>query len=233
MFLVDLKGISIFEQLQLEEALLRTDTHEWCLVNCNAPNAIVMGISGQPNRLLNLDLLKKNPIPLIKRYSGGGTVVVDPSTIFVTFICNSDSRGVAPFPKEIMKWSETMYRPFFRIPAFGLRENDYVLGDKKFGGNAQYIQKQRWVHHTSFLWDFAHETMNYLLLPEKRPVYRQDRSHLDFLCRLSELYPNKESFYSDLKAYLQSHFPKEVSYASLSPILETPHRKNTVNISLD
>ena len=33
-----------------------------------------MGISGKPEELVNLDRLS---IPLIKRFSGGGTVVVD------------------------------------------------------------------------------------------------------------------------------------------------------------
>lgn len=70
---------------------------------------------------------------------------------------------------------------------FKLREHDYVFGDKKvqqsrrnnttyytlltrvisprltqFGGNAQSITKDRWVHHTSFLWDFDPANMDYL-----------------------------------------------------------------------
>ena len=32
------------------------------------------------------------------------------------------------------------------------RENDYVLGDVKFGGNAQAVTRGDFVHHTSFLW---------------------------------------------------------------------------------
>jgi len=43
-----------------------------------------------------------------------------------------------------------------------LRENDYVLGPRKMGGNAQSIIKNRWVHHTSFLWDFDVLKMRYL-----------------------------------------------------------------------
>ena len=47
-------------------------------------------------------------------------------------------------------------------PQFSLRENDYVLGAHKIGGNAQSIVKGRWVHHTSFLWDFDPAKMRYL-----------------------------------------------------------------------
>ncbi len=32
----------------------------------------------------------------------------------------------------------------------------------QFGGNAQTITRDRWVHHTSFLWDFLPANMGYL-----------------------------------------------------------------------
>lgn len=43
-----------------------------------------------------------------------------------------------------------------------MRENDYLFGSHKIGGNAQSIIKDRWVHHTSFLWDYKPERMRYL-----------------------------------------------------------------------
>lgn len=52
---------------------------------------IVMGISGVPSELLNLDLVRRDKIPVIRRYSGGGTVVCESSTLFVSFILNKVS----------------------------------------------------------------------------------------------------------------------------------------------
>jgi hypothetical protein len=46
------------------------------------------------------------------------------------------------------------------------------------------ISRDRWVHHTSFLWDFATSSMRLLQLPEKRPEYRADRQHEEFLTSL-------------------------------------------------
>lgn len=41
-----LRGLSIFRQLQIEEALLRTDDRNWCLVNENIKEkAVVLGVS--------------------------------------------------------------------------------------------------------------------------------------------------------------------------------------------
>lgn len=50
--------------------------------------------------------------------------------------------------------------------------SDYVFGNRKFGGNAQSITKTRWIHHTSFLWDYEVKTMAYLKLPARAPEYR-------------------------------------------------------------
>lgn len=227
MQVIDLNGIAIFNQLQLEEALLRADDREFCLVNTGVSPAIVMGISGQPETLLNLRLLSENPLPVIKRYSGGGTVIVDPDTIFVTFICNSQTRGVTPFPHAIMEWSALFYRSFFQHETFQLLENDYVFGQRKCGGNAQYIQKQRWVHHTSFLWDFHPAHMHYLTLPSRRPSYRGDRPHEEFLCRLKDFYHCKKTFFEKLKTELLLFFSAaETPLESVTDALSRPHRKN-------
>ena len=52
---------------------------------------------------------------------------------------------------------------------------DYAFGQRKFGGNAQAITKQRWLHHTSLLWDFDPARMQLLKHPSKIPEYRAVR----------------------------------------------------------
>jgi hypothetical protein len=71
-------------------------------------------------------------------------------------------------------------------PPFTLMEHDYCLGEKKFAGNAQAISRERFVHHTSILWSFKKENMALLTLPEKRPAYRADRKHENFLTPLKD-----------------------------------------------
>lgn len=226
MRLLVLENLPIFEQLRLEEALLRASQDSWCLVNMGSPPAIVMGISGRPEKLVHLEKVRADKIPLIKRFSGGGTVYIDEKTLFVTLICNQKEHSFPPQPAPIMKWTESLYAPLF--PGFSLRENDYVFGEHKFGGNAQYIQKGRWLHHTSFLWDFSPAGMEYLRLPEKRPQYRQDRSHTDFLRPLLPLFPEKQLLLEATITHL-----KQALSARLTPlqeaqaILRLPHRTST------
>ena len=86
---------------------------------------------------------------MIRRFSGGGTVVVDENTLFVTFILPRHSAlSIQPFPRHLMEWTAEFYRPLFPGGAFQLRENDYVHENRKWGGNAQSITKGRWLHHS-------------------------------------------------------------------------------------
>lgn len=229
MYIIDLENVPILEQLQMEEALLRADTHNWCLINSGSPPAIVMGISGKPDALLDLEKVKRDQIPVIKRFSGGGTVYIDPQTVFVTFICNTADYSVPGQPKPILQWSEHLYRPLFKN--FEARENDYVFGKKKFGGNAQYIQKGRWLHHTSFLWDYDPAKMDYLLLPERRPRYRKDRAHHEFLCTLRTYFPKKTELINALRSHFSDSLHVQNAPGDYKEILLRPHRKATLELS--
>jgi len=223
--LLDLGHTPIFEQLQLEEGLLRASNLNVCLINRGSPRAIVMGISGKQEELIDQAKVKRDKIPVIRRFSGGGTVIVDEETLFITFIFSKqDVLHIHAFPEPILRWSGELYANSFQVPNFHLIENDYAIGEKKCGGNAQYIQKDRWLHHTSFLWDYQEKNMDYLLLPAKRPRYRESRKHADFLCKLKEFAPSKESLIERLKRELGNHFLLE--HLHLNQIALPEHRKS-------
>jgi lipoate-protein ligase A len=194
----------------------------------NPNGMIVMGIGGKPQRLLNIENIINDKLLVVKRFSGGGTVVMDENAIWTTIIAgrrrtpklkhdhhdvddvdNDDEVFCKPYPRSIMEWTaNAIYGPTFErmneklrstsssseittLPKFSLREDDYVLnGTKKMGGNAQAITgRQGWLHHTSFLWDYKDINMErYLKLPEKRPDYRSNRTHQDFLVKLKDYY---------------------------------------------
>ncbi len=192
-----------------------------------------MGISGKPEELINQNKIAEANIPIIKRFSGGGTVVVDENTLFVTFIFAKERHAFNPFPEPIMQWSADFYKKVFAHNLFALRENDYILGDKKCGGNAQYIKKERWLHHTSFLWDYTEEKMEYLLHPKKTPSYRKERPHTEFLCKLKDFFPSKDLFINSLKNTLTAEFKtKNITLQDIEPLLEKDHRKSTTHLTL-
>ncbi|RLN43673.1 hypothetical protein BBJ28_00003997 [Nothophytophthora sp. Chile5] len=201
---------TIQEQLHIEEALFRVDrTRNWFIYNDkHAPATIVMGISGKPERLLHQDAVK---------------------------------RWVKPYPREIMAWSRDFFSPFFaRICCDDLVGNDeglnalddYVINDRKFGGNAQSLAKGRWLHHTSFLWDFDPRNMEYLTNPARQPAYRLQRDHTEFLVPLKDVLKtenaSRDQFESELRAELAHNFTLEdVDVEEIEPLLEQEHRKST------
>lgn len=209
MNLIETSNLPITEQLALEEKLLRHDDRNFCLINFGSAPTIVMGISGKPEELI--DIPNVGDIPILKRFSGGGTVIVDEGTLFVTFICQKNLHPFPAFPEPILRWTGNLYNSAF--PKISLRENDYVIGNRKCGGNAQYIRKDRWLHHTSFLWTYHPHRMSLLLHPKKTPTYRQNRPHSDFLCCLSDHFPSPGSWIATLKTELSRLFTlKTVSY---------------------
>lgn len=64
-------------------------------------------------------------VPLIKRFTGGGTVVVDADTIFTALIMHSSAVPEVPcYPRPVMQWTEQLYGAAFgRHGDFLLREN--------------------------------------------------------------------------------------------------------------
>ncbi|CAO2831546.1 unnamed protein product [Amaranthus hypochondriacus] len=208
MNIVRINRIPILQQLQLEEKLLRTSSDNWCIINDGTPDpTIVMGVSGKPTELLDVRSVLQQKIPVIKRFTGGGTVIVDDGTIFVSFICNKDAvPNLQPYPHPIMAWSSLLYNKVFcEAGDFKLRENDYVFGSHKFGGNAQSITKNRWIHHTSFLWDYEEANMAYLKIPQRAPKYRQARDHSEFICRMKDILPRSAFIVRTIKA-VESQF---------------------------
>ncbi|MCB1181397.1 MAG: lipoate--protein ligase family protein, partial [Chlamydiia bacterium] len=207
---------------------LRVGEQNVCLINRGAPPAVVLGISAKTQELINIEQAKNQNIPLIKRFSGGGTVYIDENTLFVTFIWEKKSLEIPFFPHAMMEWSEKLYRPLFGEASFALQENDYVIGEKKVGGNAQYIQKERFLHHTSFLWEFDPNRMNVLKVPPKQPKYRQKRSHKDFLMGISSYFRDPEAFFEALMNRLSQLFTMEtLSYEKALELTYLPHRKST------
>jgi len=194
--------------LRVEEALFRHSREDWVIINDGVEKeTIVLGISGKPEELVHELKAKQLRVPLVKRFTGGGTVVVDKNTQFVSFIFNEGTvEGLELFPRKIMEWSGTFYgkavEGMFSSPPgaktsaplrrdkddFSLRENDYVFGEKKFGGNAQSISKSRFIHHTSFLYDYDKALMDLLKSPRKQPEYRENRTHDDFVATLKSKY---------------------------------------------
>jgi lipoate-protein ligase A len=77
------------------------------------------------SELVEIQPVLRDQVPVVRRFSGGGTVIVDEGTVFVTFICNKATvGGLQPFPRDIMTWTGQLYgKVFDGFGEFHLREN--------------------------------------------------------------------------------------------------------------
>ena len=186
---VRFRGVPVLRQLQIEEALFRAGSGNWCLINDGTDPAVVLGISGSPD-----EVCAGCPYPLIRRFSGGGTVVVDEGTVFCSLILDGFDLPVPLTPRDVMQWSRELLRPAFLPHDLVLEEQDYVLDGKKVGGTAQSFSRNRGVHHVSFLWSWQEERMAFLRMPQRQPVYRAEREHGAFCNRLSKYFSSRNIF---------------------------------------
>ena len=108
---LQLRNVPILRMLQLEEALFRTDRRSWFITNewdsaQPAAEAVVLGISGRPEQMLHVEAAQRSGIPVIKRFTGGGTVVVDSGTLFASFIVAEGALPhVKPYPEPMLAWT--------------------------------------------------------------------------------------------------------------------------------
>lgn len=94
-------------------------------MNCVILHNSIIHFRRKPAELLEIGSVLQDKIPVVKRFSGGGTVIVDHQTVFITFICNTDALpNVQPYPRPIMSWSGQLYNKVFQgVGDFSLREN--------------------------------------------------------------------------------------------------------------
>ncbi len=225
--LLCLENFPIYQQLKIEEGLLRSSRENWCILNVGSPKAIVMGISSAPDEMLDVELVRRDKIPVIRRFSGGGTVIVDEETLFTSFIFEKTAHPFPAYPEPILRWSEELFKEALGLSTFALKENDFVLGNRKCGGNAQYLRRDRWLHHTTFLYDYTRDNMQYLLNPERAPKYRNGRDHSDFLTKLAPHVSSKREFFNRIGDTLSSRY--EVTSCDLEGITLDPGARKSVS----
>ncbi|EFJ19936.1 hypothetical protein SELMODRAFT_233249 [Selaginella moellendorffii] len=203
---VKLSSFPILEQLRLEANVFRKSHENWCIVSSNGTidPTIVVGRFGEVSKLVDMDASFKDNISVVRRASGGGTVIVDRDTMFVTLVCSSSFVK----PLAMTCWASKLYTDVFRdVTGFQMDGFfDHVKDGKKFGGSAERRACNRGFLHTSFLWDYNPANMNYLKFPPRVPAYRLNRSHGDFLCKMKDFLPYRNFMLEELERSLGNYF---------------------------
>lgn len=189
-----------------------------------------MGLCTHPKDVVDTEKIKLSNMPLIRRFSGGGTVIVDEDTLFTTFLLQNKDHTIDPYPQPVLEWVGQFYKTALNLPQLSIQESDYVLANRKVAGNAQYFRKSCFLHHTSFLHDYQTRYMSLLKMPKRQPVYRDNREHHQFLTTLRPLM-SKEDFQERIMRTLEQQFDTTLLQEDSLPAFGT-HRQTTLSVVL-
>ena len=193
MFFCDLSLPSVAENLAVDEAfLIEADAGRGAslLRLWDPPEfAVVLGASGRIDDDVFLDNCAADGVPIQRRSSGGGTVVLGPGVLCVSVFLPSDAApGLARVDLAHTHVLEKIARGLHGTmsPMAILGRGDLAIEDRKFAGSAQRRLKHWFMVHCSILYAFPIERISrYLKIPRRQPEYRAGRSHADFLVNLA------------------------------------------------
>ncbi|NMC21907.1 MAG: lipoate--protein ligase family protein [Thermogutta sp.] len=201
------------ENLALDEALLDAAeggrgagavlrVWEW-----SAP-AVVLGRASRAAQEVRLDRCRFHNVPVVRRCSGGAAVVIGPGCWMYTLILpispdisRRPDRMHAAVLNPIAAALAACVPGVVRAGTSDLARDAAPAGDaesappgrppvrdpapRKFSGNSLRCRRGRLLYHGTMLYDFDVSLVGELLtMPPRRPDYRGERDHADFLCNL-------------------------------------------------
>jgi lipoate-protein ligase A len=147
---------------------------------------IVLGYSNKMHSETNLNQCKSKGVPIMRRCSGGGTVMQGPGCLNYSLILHYDDfpecKNLSFANRFVMnRQREAMQRLLSKEVSIQ-GHTDLTIEDLKFSGNAQRCGKEAFLFHGTILFDFDISFMEqFLALPSLEPEYRKKRKHSEFL----------------------------------------------------
>jgi lipoate-protein ligase A len=233
---LDLTLSSPAENLACDEALL-----DWCESGDGGETLrfwestelfVVVGYANKVATEVNVAACEARKIPILRRCSGGGTVVQGPGCLNYTLVLPITKDGplhsIAVANQFIMRRNRAALEMVGRDtpcmphdggqrtarPTIAIRgHTDLAIGGRKFSGNSQRRRKHFLLFHGTFLLNFDLALVGDVLrMPSKQPDYRESRKHTDFLTNIN-------ASAEKVKAALQK------AWDAGSPLLDPPLEK--------
>lgn len=150
--------------------------------------AVVLGAGGRVAEDVEDDACRADGVPVLRRASGGGTVLLGRGCLLFTLVLAYERAA------DLTEIS-TSYRYILGRIAAALAErlagveqagvSDLAVAGRKFSGNAQQRKRRHLLHHGTLLYDFELGRIGtYLRQPARQPKYRGGRPHQAFVTNL-------------------------------------------------
>jgi lipoate-protein ligase A len=157
-----------------------------CLTWETARPLVVVGHSASVADQVVVEACRGDGVPIVRRFSGGGAVVLGPG-------CLNYAVGLSLVSRPELKDVAHSFHVILGGLAAALGVDglsidggtDLVLNGRKVSGNAQRRGRRALIHHGTLLYDFdSRLAARYLKEPCRQPGYRYARTHVDFMGNL-------------------------------------------------
>ena len=155
---------------------------EHLLIWESAHPAVVLPRNGSVEAWADPGACASRDIPILRRDSGGGAVVLGPGCLNVGLVLSLDAR---PLLADVAGSYATLLRALadtLAIPNVTIHSTDLALDNRKFAGHAQRRLRRTLLHHGTILYRLDLGLVDALLPePPRCPAWRGLRSHREFL----------------------------------------------------
>ena len=196
MTLLDLTLPTAAENLALDEALLDVcDAGDpESLRFWESPERfVVVGYGNRVTTEVNVAACEEAGVPILRRCSGGGTVVQGPGCLNYNVVLRIPEGGplatVTGTNRFVMERMREALQALVPLPVVVEGHTDLAVqtaaGLRKFSGNAQRRRRSALVFHGTLLLSFDLGCIaEFLAHPTSEPDYRERRGHLEFVTNL-------------------------------------------------
>lgn len=146
---------------------------------------VIVGLSGKVEREVDVPTCAASGIPILRRASGGGAVVLAAGCLNYSLVLSLEHR---PELRDV----PGSYGPLLGTIARGLELDgievcgqDLARGGQKFAGSSQKRARSAVLHHGTVLCGMDLSLIERALRePSRMPAWRAGRAHMEFVCNL-------------------------------------------------
>ena len=169
---------------------------------------VVLGRSSKVDYEVNREYCKSNSIPIMRRCSGGASIVAGPGCLFYSLVINLDEK---PELRRINEAHAFVMGGVLRAVNEFVSDAelqgicDLTLNGKKFSGNSLRVAKRHLLYHGTVLYDTDLGVLaNCLAEAPRQPEYRAEREHGEFVTNVRL---DKQTFCEALQAQFDVKTP--------------------------
>ncbi len=213
MFCISHDETDPYFNLAAEEYVLKHFSEDCFMLWRNRP-AIIVGKHQNTLSEINLEYVRQNHIPVVRRLSGGGTVFHDLGNLNFTFIMSGEPGKLVDFRKFTKPILEVL--AILGVEARFEGRNDLTIAGRKFSGNAEHVFRNRVLHHGTLLFSSSISDLGAAL--KVNPLKYKDKAVKSVRSRVTNISAHLEqamdvlAFRDRIMEYVLETFPEARLY---------------------